>query len=735
MSSPRAPRPRASVGRQRPDLRLERGPTEGAGRTQAESPEWTPAALDVLEDRRRPSRPRRRRGCRRRARARLRGSGRRGRARRARAPRASARRASRGRRARRAAGRGRDSRGAPRRSRASSRRVDVSPRRCAQAELGEQRTEAAAVLGSVDRGERVAEQRHAGLGEAGREPERRLAPERHDDAERPFELARRRARAPASPARDRAGRRCRSRSTPSPGSSSRARPRGRAGGTPAPRARSSSRTRSPGRSGSCPSRAGRSPRRGLLAVAGLVREVVVRRPRLELACAGVDREPARQAAARCAPPPPRCRGPRRFARPGARSASPRSTSPSVGEIALAPVRIDSSSRRLEVGMEAGRSPAARRPPRRLSSAFSSASGNVRPRPSASPTARISVPSRVVVAGELLEVEARRLHGDVVERRLERGARLARDVVRQLVERVADSEQRGELRDREAGRLRGERRGARHARVHLDQRELAGLRLVGELDVRAAGRDADGARTREGGVPQALVARRREASAAARPSTSRRCGRRRDRGSRSSRRRCSCPRRRRRPPARTPASPRATARRAPVRSGSPPGPFATRSRSSSGVRAMPPPRPPSVNAGRTTAGTGHPSSCLERGRRRRSAARAGLRLPSRPGRASRSSARANRVDVGADQLDAVLGEHAVLGSSTARLSAVWPPSVGRSASGRSRATISASVSSVERLEVGRVGPLGVGHDRRRVRVRRARRGSPRARSTRHACTPA
>src|SRR4051812_15908910 len=59
------------------------------------------------------------------------------------------------------------------------------------------------------------------------------------------------------------------------------------------------------------------------------------------------------------------------------------------------------------------------------------------------------PEPVVGVRELLEVEARRLDGDVVERRLERGGRLLRDVVRQLVERVADREQRGDLRDREA----------------------------------------------------------------------------------------------------------------------------------------------------------------------------------------------------------------------------------------------------------------------------------------------
>ena len=69
--------------------------------------------------------------------------------------------------------------------------------------------------------------------------------------------------------------------------------------------------------------------------------------------------------------------------------------------------------------------------------------------------------------ELLEREPRHLHDDVVERRLEARRRDLGDVVRDLVEAVADRELRGDLRDREAGRLRGERRRARDARVHLD----------------------------------------------------------------------------------------------------------------------------------------------------------------------------------------------------------------------------------------------------------------------------
>ena len=55
------------------------------------------------------------------------------------------------------------------------------------------------------------------------------------------------------------------------------------------------------------------------------------------------------------------------------------------------------------------------------------------------------------------------------------------------------------------------------------------------------------------------------------------------------------------------------------------------------------------------------------------------------------------------------------SSIARLSAVCPPSVGSSASGRSRRSTAGHALEVERLEVGRVRPVGVGHDRGRVGV--------------------
>ena len=96
----------------------------------------------------------------------------------------------------------------------------------------------------------------------------------------------------------------------------------------------------------------------------------------------------------------------------------------------------------------------------------------------------------VGAGELLEGEARDLGDDVVDRRLERGRRGPGDVVGDLLQRVADRQLRRHLRDREAGRLRGQRRGARDPRVHLDHDDLAVLGVDRELDVGAAGLDPD-----------------------------------------------------------------------------------------------------------------------------------------------------------------------------------------------------------------------------------------------------
>jgi hypothetical protein len=97
---------------------------------------------------------------------------------------------------------------------------------------------------------------------------------------------------------------------------------------------------------------------------------------------------------------------------------------------------------------------------------------------------------LVGLGELLEGPARDLHDHVVDRRLEGGRRHARDVVGDLVEAVAQRELGRDLGDGKPGGLGRQRRGARHPRVHLDGHHAARDRVDGELDVAAARLDAD-----------------------------------------------------------------------------------------------------------------------------------------------------------------------------------------------------------------------------------------------------
>ena len=111
---------------------------------------------------------------------------------------------------------------------------------------------------------------------------------------------------------------------------------------------------------------------------------------------------------------------------------------------------------------------------------------------------------LVVAREFLEIPARHLHDHVVDGGLERGRGLAGDVVRDLVQPVADRELGGDLGDREPGRLRGERGAARHARVHLDHDHVARFAVEGELDVGAAGLHPDACHDLLGRIPHGLV---------------------------------------------------------------------------------------------------------------------------------------------------------------------------------------------------------------------------------------
>ena len=112
--------------------------------------------------------------------------------------------------------------------------------------------------------------------------------------------------------------------------------------------------------------------------------------------------------------------------------------------------------------------------------------------------------RGIGAEEFLKREARDLGDDVVDGRLEARRRDARDVVAQLVERVAHGEFGGDLGDGETGGLRGQGGGTRDARIHLDDDHAAGHGIDGELDVGTAGFDADFANHGERRVTHDLV---------------------------------------------------------------------------------------------------------------------------------------------------------------------------------------------------------------------------------------
>ena len=119
------------------------------------------------------------------------------------------------------------------------------------------------------------------------------------------------------------------------------------------------------------------------------------------------------------------------------------------------------------------------------------------------------------------------------------------------------------------------------------------------------------------------------------------------------------------------------------------PAAIRAASSSGVRAIPPPLPPSVNAGRTIDGRipggEHESvTTSDLGTCRPALSIASLK-------SNRSSARRIASTLAPSSSTPYSASAPDSCSSTARLRAVWPPSVGSSASGSSAAITSVIVS--------------------------------------------
>ena len=109
----------------------------------------------------------------------------------------------------------------------------------------------------------------------------------------------------------------------------------------------------------------------------------------------------------------------------------------------------------------------------------------------------------VGAGELVEREARQLHDQVVEGRLEGGHGRPRHDVRDLREPPSDGDLGGDAGDRVARGLAREGRAAAHPGVDLDDGVVARVRREGELDV-AAALHAEAPDDRERGGPEPLV---------------------------------------------------------------------------------------------------------------------------------------------------------------------------------------------------------------------------------------
>ncbi len=146
----------------------------------------------------------------------------------------------------------------------------------------------------------------------------------------------------------------------------------------------------------------------------------------------------------------------------------------------------STSARVSSARPGARHPSgtARRPCRSSAAPFRRASVKERPIAMASPTAFIDVVRLGSAAGNFSNVN----RGTLTPRsrasaRTRPGS--TRDVVAESRRACSRWPAGGDLRDREARRLRGQRRRTRHARVHLDDDDAAGLRVDRELDVTAA----------------------------------------------------------------------------------------------------------------------------------------------------------------------------------------------------------------------------------------------------------
>ena len=87
--------------------------------------------------------------------------------------------------------------------------------------------------------------------------------------------------------------------------------------------------------------------------------------------------------------------------------------------------------------------------------------------------------------KLFEGETRNLGHHIIDAGLETRRRgTTSDVVTQLVERVADCQLRSDFGNRKTSCFGGQRRGTRHARIHLDHHHASVHRIDRKLDVGA-----------------------------------------------------------------------------------------------------------------------------------------------------------------------------------------------------------------------------------------------------------
>src|SRR5699024_5280438 len=105
--------------------------------------------------------------------------------------------------------------------------------------------------------------------------------------------------------------------------------------------------------------------------------------------------------------------------------------------------------------------------------------------------------------KLLEVKARRLHDDVIDRRLKTSGSVAGNGIGQLIQIIADRQFCGNLGNGISCSFGGQGRRSAYARINFNGYEAVAARLHSKLHIAAAGKSTNGAHHFNGGVAQHL----------------------------------------------------------------------------------------------------------------------------------------------------------------------------------------------------------------------------------------